>query len=179
MESSTARLAPDHGWRAAPNHRLLVLDAGAVRLEFPDAWVIHRDDDSVKLHDKEPPDDECVLAVSYHRWPSAGNGLAVGSLVRSALERDSRSVAIEGQVLEETRMDIALAWAQARYIEPGTHREACTRLCLARKSEVQALLTFDFWASDLARCDVHWMKFLATLELAQWIDDPLHGPSLS
>lgn len=56
-------------------------------------------------------------------------------------------------------------------------REACPRLCLARKFEIQALRTFDFWASDFARCE--WTSFLATLELAQWIDDPARGPLLT
>jgi hypothetical protein len=179
MDITTTQLAPGHGWRARPDHRLLVLDAGAVRVEFPEAWVVHHDDDSVKIHDKEPPDDDCVLAVSYRRWPAAGAGLTVGSLVRSALDHDSRSVAIDGPVVEETRIDIVLAWAQGRFIDPRTQREACTRLCLARKLDVQALLTFDFWASDLARWDASWTAFLATLDLAQPIDDPARGPIFS
>lgn len=178
-QSTTARLAPGHGWRARPNHNLLVLDAGAVRLEFPDTWTIEYAEDCIRVHDKPPPDDDCVLAVSYHPWPSIGNGLSPGSLVRSALEIDSRSVTVDGPVVEEAKIDIRLAWAQGRFTDPRTHREACTRVCLARKSEVQVLLTFDFWASDLARGDGYWTGFLSTLELAQKIDDPLRGPLLS
>jgi hypothetical protein len=41
------------------------------------------------------------------------------------------------------------------------------------------LLTFDFWLSDTVRCHEHWTAILASLQLAQWVDDPRDGPSLS
>ena len=156
-----------------------MIDAGAVRLELPDTWTIEYTEDSVRVHDRPPPDDDCVLAVSYHRWPAIGHDLSAGSLVRSALENDLRTVTIDEPVVEENKIDIRLAWAQGRFTDARTHREACTRLCLARKAEVQAILTLDFWASDLARCHGYWTGFVSTLELAQRIDDPLRGPSLS
>lgn len=156
-----------------------MLGRGAVRLEIPDTWVVEPTDDCVKAFERKPPDDECVLAVSYHRWPAAGQQLSVGSLVRDALEADERSFLSIDPVVEETRIDIVLAWGQGRFIDARVNREAVSRLCLAREGEIQALITFDFWSSDLAVCDARWNMFLATLQLAQWVADPLRGPSLS
>jgi hypothetical protein len=50
---------------------------------------------------------------------------------------------------------------------------------LARKGEIQVLITFDFWLSDFAVGDAHWHAKMASLQLGQWVDDPLRGPSLS
>jgi len=174
-----ARLVPGHGWRAQPNHKILVLGRGAVRLEIPETWVVETNEDCVKVFDRKPPDDECVLALSYHHWPAIGQELTVGSLVRDALEKDERSFLSIDPVVEETKIDIVLAWAQGRFIDARVNREADARLCLARKAEIQALITFDFWSSDLAVCDTRWNMFLETLQLGQWVADPLRGPSLS
>jgi hypothetical protein len=166
IEPETFRLAADHAWRAAPGHKILVLAGGAVRLDYPESWVVDATDDCVKLHDRAPPEDEC-----------AGAALTVATLVREALECDERAFFRLDPLVEESRPDIALAWGEGRFIDPRVGREACARLCLARGAEIQALLTFDFWLSDLARCHAQWIAFLASLRLGQWVPDPRRGPS--
>ena len=157
-----------------------MLGRGAVRVEVPETWVVEVADDCVKACDKEPPYDDCVLAVSYHHWPAvAGQQLRVASLVRSSLESDERSFLEITPVTEETHIDTALAWAQGRFLDPRLNREAYARLCIARRQEIQALLTFDFWLSDLAWCQPQWTAFLASLQLGQQVADPLRGPTLS
>jgi hypothetical protein len=79
------RLARGHGWRAQPNHNILVLGRGTVQLEYPRDWILDADDDCVKVRDRKEPDDECVLGVSYHCWPAVGAGLSVATLVRDTL----------------------------------------------------------------------------------------------
>lgn len=148
-----------------------------MRLEYPDSWVVEATDDCVKVHDKAPPDADCALGVSYHRWPAEGQSLSVATLVQTALETDERSLFALGPIVEHARTDIDVAWGQGTFVDRETGRDACARLCLARKGEIQALLTFDFWASDLARGDVQWDAFLASLELGQWVADPRRGPS--
>ena len=180
LKPKKLRLSTGHGWRAQANHKILVLDRGAVRLEYPETWVVELTDDCVKIHDRPLPDDDCVVGVSYHRWPAVvGNKLTVGTLVREALADDERSFVEVDPIQEGTRIDIALAWGQGRFIDARVNREACARLCIARKAENQALITFDFWRSDVARCDAHWSAILASLQLGQWETDPRHGPSLS
>jgi hypothetical protein len=173
------KLAGAHGWRAQANHKILVLDQGALRLEYPETWVVEMTDDCVKIRDRAPPDDDCALGVSYHRWPAVGAELVLGSLVQEAMRADERSFTQVGALHEETRMDIALAWDEGRFIDPRVNRDACSRLCLARKGEIQALITFDFWLSDFAACDVRWNAILASLQLGQRVDDLRSGPTLS
>jgi hypothetical protein len=64
-------------------------------------------------------------------------------------------------------------------VDARAGREACARLCIARKAGVQALLTFDFWLSDLEQCDVRWHGFLSSLQFGQWVADPTRGPVFS
>ena len=59
------------------------------------------------------------------------------------------------------------------------NREAVTRLGIARKDELQVLVTFDFWHSDLAACDGHRRDLLASMQLCQWVADPARGPFMS
>ena len=180
MKRKKFRMAPDHGWRAQPGHKILVLDRGAVRLEYPKTWFVGPIEDCLKIHDKPPPDDDCVLGVSYHHWPAiAGGALTVGALVRDTFRTDERSFSEVSAVIEETRMDIALAWGEGRFVDSRIDREACSRLCIARKDEIQVLLTFDFWLSDIDRCHALWLAFLASLQIGQQIADPRRGPTLS
>ena len=172
------RLAARHGWRAQADHKILVIGRGAVRLEYPETWVVELAEDCVRLHDRAPPDDDCVLGVSYHRWPPVADALTVTALVRGAMAGDERSFLALDPIIEETRIDISLAWGQGRFVDPQTDREACGRLCIARRGEIQALITFDFWLSDLAVRDAQWNAFLASLQLEQWVADPTRGPSL-
>jgi hypothetical protein len=177
-EKTTLRMAPGHGWRAQPGHKIIVIGRGAVRLEYPERWHVLPADDCIKIHDKKPPKDDCVLAVSYHYWPPEGRELTVASLVASAFRDDERSFFTISPVVEENRIDFVLAWAEGRCIDAREKREACARLCLARKDEIQALVTFDFWLDDFARCDPLWHNFLASLQLAEWVADPRKGPVL-
>src|SRR5260370_39827231 len=112
MKSKRLRMSSRHGWRSQPGHKILVLDRGAVWLEYPAAWVVAFDDDCVKVRDKKPPDDNCVLGVSYHRWPPFGSGVSVASLVRTGLQAGERPATWCGPIAEETRIDLALAWGE-------------------------------------------------------------------
>lgn len=173
------KVLPGHGWRAQPGHQIVVLERGAVRLEVPRTWVIELEEDCLRLRDKKYPDDDCSLGISCHRWPAVAEGLPVADLVRDTFKMEGRMVLSSGPIVEETHVDLALAWSQARFIDPGTEREAETRFCFARKGGVQALLTFDFWTSDRERFEPRWRQILDSLQLAEWVDDPRKGPLLA
>ena len=179
LDRYTGRLADGHGWRAQPGHKILVLGRGALRIEYPRDRFLDITHDCVKLHDKKPPDDDCALGVSYHRWPATAAELTVAALVRGAMQGDEREFTTIDPVVEETRIDLSLAWSQGRFIDAGARRDACARLCIARKDGVQALISFDFWLSDLAGCGLLWKAFLTSLQLGEWVADPRAGPRLS
>jgi hypothetical protein len=88
-------------------------------------------------------------------------------LVRSTLDSDERSLTSIEPTVKKIHVDFVLAWGEGLFIDPSISREACARLCIARKDEIQALLHFDFWRSDMESGDAHWRSFLST---CSWVN---------
>jgi hypothetical protein len=174
----SAKLPVNHGWRAKPGNNVFVADRGAVRLDFPEGWVVEPGEGSIKFHDKKPPDDDCVLEVSYLRLPPIDwSGLPLAKMLAQVLERDDRGTLSTSEIVQVRRTDLELAWAETRFTDPNENREAVSRTCLARGQGIQALLTFAFWPEDLARCAAVWDEALRSLQLGMWMKDP-RGPTL-
>ena len=174
------RLRSRHGWRARPGCKIFVADRGAVRFDYPEDWVVRPDNDSVNLYDQEPPDDDSRLTVSYVRLPPVDwSGLPVTALVEAGMRGDERAIQMWGPIREARRDDLELAWREVTFLDPAARREARSRVCIARRSTLQCLMTFDFWASDLERCDAAWETVLDTLQLDEFIADPTRGPAVS
>lgn len=173
----TLRLQEQHTWTARPGYNVLVLDRGAVRLNFPRDWVVIPDPDSMKVYDRRPPDDDCRLAVSYMRLPPADwSGLPLAELVEVANQGDERPIYLRGQIIAARRGDLELAWREMHFVDPQEQREARSRFCLARSGLIQAMITFDFWEADAERCRPVWDTVLETLALNGYIADPSKGP---
>jgi hypothetical protein len=170
------KLKPHHLWRTKPGYKIFVADRGAVRLDFPESWVVVPGDDSIKFHDQAPPADDCTLQLSILRLPPADwSGLPLARLVREIVDHDSRAILSRGEVVEVRRRDLELAWAEVRFTDPNEHREAHSRACLARKDNIQPLLTFDYWADDAPRLTPVWDEVLRSLRLGLNIEDPSFG----
>ena len=166
-------------WKAKPGCKIFVADRGAVRFEFPREWWVKGDPDSIKFRDRKPPHDDCVLAVSYLRLPPADwQALPLSDLIAHATEKSTerRGIHAWGEIVADRRIDLELAWRQGFYTDAKEDREAATRLCLARRNCVQALLTMDCWASELERFVPVWDHVLASLELDEPFTDPWVGP---
>jgi hypothetical protein len=177
-DKRTLKLPEKHGWHARPGTKIFVADRGAVRLDFPDTWVVIPDPDSIKFHDKTPPDDDCTLALSVMRLPPDvdWSGLRLGTLVGHLIEKDSREITSRGEVVEITRLQLELAWAEVRFTDPTQeNRPARSRICLARNANVQPLITFDFWEDDAARFTPVWDDILRSLRVGEPILDPRLG----
>jgi hypothetical protein len=176
-EREDMRLHSHHGWRARPGCKIFVADRGAVRFDYPQDWFILMDEDSVKLCDKEPPDDDCRLAVSFLRLPPVDwSGLHMRTLLEAGMRDDERPIETLGPICEVQRGDLELAWREVRFLDPGEKRQARSRMCIARRTTLQCLITFDFWEADLERCEAAWQTVLETLELGEFISDPTRGP---
>ena len=169
-------LRDHHGWKAKPGYSIFVADRGALRIDIPEGWVWSHDADSFKFFDREPPDDRCTLAFSLWRLGGLAQQVPLGPLVSAALQDGDRKPVSVGDVREERRGGLDLAWAEMRFIDEGEHREAVSRLCLARERALQALLTLDFWPEDAPWVDPAWSEALASLELDRPIADPSSGP---
>ena len=165
-----------HGWEAMPGRKIFVADRGAVRFDFPGDWVVIPDDDSIKFHDKRPPDDDCTLAMSVMRLPPGDwSGPKLSFPVEKLVEDDSRGATLRGEVRDVRRTDLDLAWAEVEFIDPDEKRPARSRTCPARASNVQPLITFDFREDQAPELGTIWDEILRSLRVAEPILDPRIG----
>ena len=172
------KLKAHHQWRARAGYKIFVADRGAVRFDFPESWVVIPGEDSIKFHDKTPPDDDCTLQLSVMRLPPQvdWSGLPLSFLVSEATTGDRRDIFERGEVHTEQRHGRELAWVEVRFRDPTQGgREAHSRTCLARSGNVQPLITFDFWADDAERLAPVWDAVLDSLRVNVPIDDPTFG----
>ena len=171
------KLRPGHGWRTRPGCKTFVADRGAVRFDYPKDWVVAADNGVIHFHDHEPPADSCRLSMSYLRLPQIDwSGLKLPALLETGLSGEERRDETQGPIIEEQRGDLHLAWREISFVEPSQSAEARSRVCVARRRNLQCLITCDFWSVDLERCDAVWRTVLDTLELDEPIADPSRGP---
>ena len=179
-EDATVRLQPGHGWRARPGCKIFVADRGAVRFDFPETWAVAPDEANVKLYDHLPPHDDCCLTVSYFHLPQIDwSGLSLGALLDAAVREGDRPAQWSRAVQEMRRLDLELVWGQVDFIDAADKREGRSRICMARRSNLQCLLTLDYWVTDAATCEAAWDIVVETLELGEFVAGPTRGPVLS
>ena len=150
-------------------------DRGSVRFDFPKSWIIEPTErGSIRFHDRKPPRDDCTmeLTVIYLSDEIDWTRLPLGPVLREISGQDSREVLGRSDVFEETRPRLTLAWTEIRFEDENEHREAYSRICLARWSNIQALLTFDFWADHAPRMRPIWDEVLRTMVLGDYVEDP-------
>jgi hypothetical protein len=175
---STLKLQENHTWAGTPGHKVIVLDRGAMRFEYPEHWVMLPDSDSFKLYDRRPPKDDCCLAVSYLRLPPDidWSGISMKELVEVATAEDSRPIHFRTEPVWVRVEDMDLAWRESYFDDPKEHRAARSRLCIARRGVIQALITFEFWEDEADRRIPVWDNVLSSLRLNDFIPDPTKGP---
>jgi hypothetical protein len=163
----TYRLEGNYRWKAKPGNVIFVADRGAVRFDYPKEWIVEPGE-TFKLHDRQPPDDTCVLQVSIFRLPKEVDWTGLPSadrlLVESLGGRD-QDVAWRGSVRSERRTELELAWVESHLMDPGEKRLSISRTCLAAGGHTRALLTLDFWPEDQPRLDPIWDEIVRTLEV--------------
>ena len=171
------QLPVGHSWTATPGHKILVLDRGAVLLEFPADWAVEPASGQVNVRDGATAEaSSCMLAVSCLRIPPVDwSGLPLSKLLLESLEGDDRDRIAIAPVQERRLEGLTLAWTELRVVDPGEHRECRSRMCLARGDRVQCLITFDFWPEDEARVTPVWDHVLGSLRLGVRVDDPRRG----
>ncbi len=175
----TLPLKSSHTWKAPPGYQVFVADRGAVRFNFPRAWVVEPEADCIALYDQKPPKDDCRLAVSYLRLPPVDwSGLPLAELIAELVKDDHRPVLARGKIMAVPREGLELAWTEVRFMDPQEKREAFSRLALARGSKLQALITFDYWAEDARRLTPVWDEVMRSVELGRYVTDPTAGDVL-
>lgn len=170
----TLKLKPGHGWSSKPGYNIFAADRGAVRFDFPETWLIRPGDKgSIKFHDCPPPDDNCTLEMSIFYLPEIDwSGLPLSLLVDEVTKNDKRGVISQGEIVTFRRPRAEVAWREVRFIDPNEHREAHSRIAVARWSNIQPLLTFDFWADDAPKLEPVWDEVMNSLVLGDYVEDP-------
>lgn len=177
-EKQTFALAASHRWKASPGHNILVLDAGAVRLEYPHAWRVIPKSNRLQIHDRQPPDDEGRFQITVFRLPKvpgkSWDALPVDELLRDAVAGDPRdkkqrkAAAARTMIHDVTavrRPDLEYAWVEYSAPDPENGRALVTRQVIARARGVQPLITFDYYASRADDYRPVWQHAVDTLRL--------------
>ena len=170
-QKRTYKLDANHKWKAKPGCQIFIADWGAVRFDFPHGWVsVPQEGGSIRLCDKTPPDDDCAIEVSVmHLAPIDWTGLTMAFLLKELKDgpEERGQVTWQGEIVEEKRGELDIAWQSTRWIDPGENREACSYSCLARRRNTQIFLTFDYWVDDEARFGHVWRDALDTLTVGE------------
>src|SRR5947209_18654366 len=107
--------------------------------------------------------------------PADWSGLPLRRLIEDVTGHDSRDVLGRGEIFDIHRGGMDISWTEIRFLDPNEKREAFSRTCLARKANIQPLITFDFWAADAPRMTPVWDEVLRTLRVGAFIGDPTLG----
>ena len=180
IQKTTQRLAANHSWTAPKGYKIVAIERGAVIFNIPQDWTLTKLQ-PIEIYDKEPPDDNARIAVSFWRLPPGidWTDLPLERLLNDATKEkdasDEREVLDDGPVKKLPRTDLELATKIQRFVDPQEKREAYTYMATARGWDVHILITFDFWLDDLARCAPVWDEVLRSLQLGQVIADPTKG----
>ncbi|NJP09272.1 MAG: hypothetical protein HC866_07120 [Leptolyngbyaceae cyanobacterium RU_5_1] len=172
----TLELKDNHRWQTKPGYKIFVADRGAVRFDVPQNWHFEPDTKSFKFLDKAPPDDDCRLEVSFNRLPPADwSQFPLAQTLRRIADDDDREVIARGEVITLKRQTARIVWTELKFIDPEEKREAYSRICIGLGSNVQCLITFDYWADDADRLTPVWDEVLRSLTLGLYIRDPSIG----
>ena len=95
--------------------------------------------------------------------PIDWSDLPLSQLVWEIVNDDHRNIIGQGVIHDVRRPDLELAWTEVIFIDPHERREARSRICLGRGSNIQALITLDFWRRTLpasvgcgTKCSALW-----------------------
>ncbi|MBC7810362.1 MAG: hypothetical protein H7175_04410 [Burkholderiales bacterium] len=181
LRKQTLRMKDNHTWDAPKGFKIIVLDRGMVSFNIPEKWDVHKMT-PVEIYDVPPPDDNTRISVSY--WPLPPNidwtELPLEKLLADSTKEDNRDkdmpkVLERGELVTVKRDDIELAWTWHRWMDATENREAISRFAVSRGWNVAALITFDFWVTDLKKIIPIWREALRSLQLGRIIQDPTRG----
>ena len=133
-----------------------------------------------ELNDREPPNDNARLSVSFWRTPPGidWSGLPLIPLLAQSLEGSELEILEREEIRKTARTDLEVVWTQHRFLDPVEKREAYSRIAMARGWDVHVLITFDLWVDDLQKFKHVWDEVLRSLQLGRYIEDPTKGVTL-
>jgi hypothetical protein len=175
----TLDLKPNHHWQASPGYKLFVAGRGAVRFEVPQDWFFEPDTKSFRFLDRQPPNDDCRLEASFNLLPPADwRNFPLAQALAEIVEKDERHVLCKGDIITLDRQTANIVWTEFKFLDSEENREAYARICVGLGSNVQCLITFDYWVDDADRLTPVWDTVLRSLILGLYVSDPTTGAAL-
>jgi hypothetical protein len=175
----TLDLKPNHHWQASPGYKLFVAGRGAMRFEVPQDWFFEPDTKSFRFLDRKPPDDDCRLEASFNLLPPADwRQFPLAEALAKIVDEDERHVLSKGEIITLDRQTANIVWTEFKFLDSEENREAYARICVGLGSNVQCLITFDYWVDDADRLTPVWDKVLRSLILGLYVSDPTTGAAL-
>lgn len=173
----TLDLKPDHNWESPSGYKIFVADRGSVRLNVPQDWIFKPQENSFKFIDRQPPNDDCCLEVSFNRLPPRDwSQFPLRSTLKKLIDDDSRDAIAKGKIVTIERQTARIMWAEIKFIDTQAEpREAFSRTCIGLGSNVQCLITFDYWVDQAEQLIPVWDEAMRSLTLGLYIRDPLTG----
>src|SRR5262249_36211727 len=71
-------LSANHVWKATPGCRILVVDSGAVRFDYPADWIVRSGTKQMLLLDRYPRHEPSYIGLRWRRISLAEASLPVG-----------------------------------------------------------------------------------------------------
>lgn len=184
-KKTTHHLRPDHGWRASPGYKLIVLGRGLMQFEYPHTWIVIPGETSFKLHDRTPPHDDIVLEVSILPLPPVDwKRVSLPFLLQDSQLTTGYRVIEEKDIHKYTRPDLQVVWCEYRAMEQDpavkeeTLRECVWRQAMCQSGDVFSLMTFGCWSEFHERAAPVWDHILHSIVMDRYIEDPTAGPKL-
>lgn len=171
-------LKDDHQWQSKEGYKIFVADRGAVRFDVPRDWVLEPDETSFKFFDKAPPDEDACLEFSYNRLPPGADfkDFPLAAILKKVVKEDDRDVIETGEIVKLKRQTARIVWIELKFIDRQDEPcEAYSRICIGLGSDIQALLTFDYWADQAELMQPIWDVVIDSLTLGLYIRDPRTG----
>jgi hypothetical protein len=172
----TLELSPNHHWQSNPGYNVFVAGRGAVRFDVPQNWFFEPDEKSFRFLDAAPPNDNCRLEVSFNLLPPSDWSLfPLKRTLKKIAQDDERDLIEVGEVITVERQTARIVWIEIKFMDEQEHREAFSRICIGLGSNVQCLITFDFWADEAEKLIPVWDEVMRSLTLGLFITDPRTG----
>lgn len=175
----TLELQPDHKWQATPGYKVFVANRGAVRIDVPQDWHFEPDEKSFRFLDGAPPNDNCRLEISFNPLPPAEwSQFPLKPLLQKIIEDETRNVIATGEIIQVKRQTAQILWTEIKFIDEEENREAFSRICIGLGSNIQCLITCDYWADQAEKFTPVWDVVMRSLTLGLYIRDPRTGAAL-
>ncbi|HBE17870.1 MAG TPA: hypothetical protein DEG17_04255 [Cyanobacteria bacterium UBA11149] len=172
----TIDLDENHNWSSKPGTKIFVAGRGALRFDVPQDWHFEPKEKSFRFLDKKPPDDNCCLEASFNLLPPGEwADFPLVGVLKKVVKQDTRNPYDRGEIIKVKRQTARIVWTEFKFIDPQEHREAFSRICIGIGSNVQCLITFDYWADDAESLTPVWDTVMDSLVLGLFIRDPRTG----